>query len=187
MTRDEFLAWERQHAEKHQFLGGEVFAMSGASRAHNVASCNLASELRAALRDRPCDVYPSDMRVDVPAADLFTYPDVSVVCGPADFTADAPDTLKNPSVLVEVRSPSTEACDRGDKFAAYRTIPSLRDYVMVSTSQVLVEHYTRQPDGGWLLREHRAGGRVALSIGVELSVDEVYLKVFAPKAEAGGA
>jgi Uma2 family endonuclease len=187
MTPEEFLAWERTQPEKHQFVAGEVFAMAGASREHNIAVGNVVTGLNLALRDRPCDVYPSDMRVAVPSARLFTYPDVTVVCGPVELTGDAPDTLTNPSVIVEVLSPSTEAYDRGEKFAAYRTLPSLRDYVLVSTGLFLVEHYARQPDGDWLLRERREGGRIALSIGVELAVDEIYLKVFPPKTEPAAA
>jgi len=187
MTPEAFLAWERAQDEKHQFVVGEVFAMAGATREHNVAVGNVVGELRSSLRERPCEVYPSDMRVAVAGARLYTYPDVSVVCGPAEFADLARDTLTNPVVLVEVLSPSTEAYDRGDKFAAYRGLTSLRDYVLVSTSQVLVEHYARQPDGGWLLHEHRAGGRVQLSIGVELAVDEVYLKVFAPQGREPAA
>lgn len=187
MTPAEFLAWERVQPERHQYVGGEVFAMAGASREHNVAVANVVTRLNLALAKGPCDVYPSDMRVAVPGAGLYTYPDVSVVCDPPDMTGDTPDTLLNPSVIVEVLSPSTEAYDRGDKFAAYRSLASLRDYVLVSSTQVLVEHYARQSDGSWLLREARAGGRITLSIGVELAVEDVFLKVFPAKAEASSA
>ena len=180
----DYLAWERQQAEKHEYVDGEIFAMSGATREHNRVVGNVVTRLTLALENRPCEPYPSDMRVHIPATGLYAYPDASVVCGKVELLPDGLDTLSNPSVLVEVLSPSTEGYDRGAKFEAYRTIPSLSDYVLVSSTHVLVEHFSRQPDGSWLMREHRAGGRVALSIGVELAVDELYLKVFPIPASA---
>lgn len=186
-TPAEYLAWEREQPDKHEYLAGEVFAMAGATREHNLVVGNVVGELRTLLRSRPCEVYPSDMRVRVSATGLYAYPDATVVCGKPDLETSDLDTLLNPTVLVEVLSPSTEAYDRGRKFEQYRTLPSLRDYVLVSSTDVLVEHFARQPDGAWLLREHRAGGRAALSIGVELAVDELYLKVFPPADEEPAA
>ncbi len=130
-TPAEYLAWERAAPDKHEFLGGEIFAMAGASFAHNKIVGNIVGELRDALRDRPCDVTPSDLRVKIPAVGLYTYPDAVVVCGEPQFEDDKLDTLLNPTVIVEVLSDSTEAYDRGKKFRYYRTIPSLRDYVLV--------------------------------------------------------
>lgn len=181
MTPEEYLAFERSSAEKHELAGGELFAMAGASREHNLVVANVVRELGNALRARPCDVYPSDMRIFIPATGRYTYPDASVVCGEPRFADDHRDTLLNPKVLVEVLSDATEAYDRGDKFAQYRTIDSLCDYVLLSQKRALVEHYRRQPDGTWVLREARPGARLALdSVGCELSVDELYLKVFPP-------
>jgi Uma2 family endonuclease len=178
-TAREYLAWERQQPTRHEFFQGEVFAMGGATREHNLLVVNITAELRNALRKKPCETYPSDMRVKVPATGLYTYPDASVVCGKPEFEDGALDTLLNPLVLVEVLSDSSERYDRGKKFEQYRSIPSLTDYVLVAQDHVLVEHFRRGEGDTWVLREVRAGGRVELS-GPEcaLEVDEIYLKVF---------
>lgn len=178
-TSEEYLAWERLQSDKHEFHDGEVFDMAGATFDHDKIVINIGAELRAALRQKPCDVCASDLRVKVSATGLYTYPDVSVVCGRPVFEDDVLDTLLNPILLVEVLSGSTEDYDRGTKFKNYRTIPSFQEYLLVATDKVLVETYTRREDGSWVLREHRSGERVKLvSVGVELSVDELYLKVF---------
>jgi len=182
LTSEEYLAWERAQPEKHEFHDGEVFAMAGATFEHNQIVGNVVGELRAALRQMPCRVCLSDLRVKVPATGLYTYPDASVVCGRPEFEDGTLDTLLNPVVLVEVLSGSTEDYDRGTKFTNYRTVASLRDYVLISTDRILVEHYARSDDGSWVLRELRAGDRVPLaSVGCELAVDELYLKVFDPQ------
>jgi Uma2 family endonuclease len=178
-TAETYLAWERLQPTKHAFFDGEVFAMAGATREHNLLVLNVGAELRSALRSRPCEVYPSDMRVKVPATGLYTYPDDVVVCGKAEFEDDKLDTLLNPKVLVEVLSESSEAYDRGKKFEQYRSIPSFTEYLLMAQDRVHVEHFSRQGDGAWLLREGRAGGRIELpTLGCELLVDDVYLKVF---------
>lgn len=178
LTPEAYVAWERQQPEKHEYFDGEVFAMAGASREHNLIVANVVGELRNLLRQRPCEVYPSDLRVHVPRTGLYTYPDASVVCGPPELVDAVGDTLLNPSVLVEVLPPSSEAYDRGKKFEQYRSIASLRDYLLISSESAHVEHYARQADGSWLLRDARVGERVTLSIGCALEVDELYLKVF---------
>jgi Uma2 family endonuclease len=184
MTPDEYLAMERASLEKHEYCDGEVFAMAGASEAHNLIVGNVITALNVAVRRRPCKVYPSDMRIKVPATGLYTYPDASVVCDRPVFDDGKLDILLNPRVLVEVLSDSTEDYDRGTKLKNYRTIPSFVDYLLVSQREVLVEHHVRQPDGSWIMREHRAGGRIELaSIGCGVDVDELYLKVF----DAGSA
>ena len=176
---EEYLAIERAAECKSEYFAGEIFAMAGASRRHNLIATNVASELRQQLKGQPCEVYPSDMRIKVTATGLYTYPDVTVVCAQAQFEDDREDTLLNPTVLVEVLSKSTEAFDRGDKFAHYRRIESLAGYVLIAQDKQHIEWYTRQPDGQWLLSE--AGGlndSVRLnSIGCELQMSEVYEKV----------
>ncbi|HZF55644.1 MAG TPA: Uma2 family endonuclease [Polyangiaceae bacterium] len=178
-TAQEYLAWERQQRTRHEFFRGEVFAMDGATREHKLLVANITAELRNAVRKKPCEMYPLDMRVKVPAAGLYAYPDVSVICGEPEFEDGASDTLLNPLVLIEVLSDSSERYDRGKKFESYRSIPSLMDYVLVAQDHVLVEHFRRGEGGTWVLRELRAGGRVELS-GPEcgLEVNEIYLKVF---------
>lgn len=181
-TSEEYLAWERLQPEKHEFHGGEVFDMAGATIEHNEIVANVLGELRTRLRQARCKVCASDLRIKIPATGLYTYPDASVVCGRPELEDDKLDTLLNPLILVEVLSTSTEDYDRGTKFTSYRTLTSLRDYVLVSTDRVLVEYHTRQEDGSWVLREFRAGERFKLaSVGCELAVDELYLKVFDPQ------
>jgi Uma2 family endonuclease len=177
-TPEEYLAWERKQPEKHAYYRGEVFAMSGATREHNLIVFNTILALGEMLRDRPCESYPSDMRVRVPATGLYTYPDVTVVCGPPEFEDKRFDTLLNPQLIVEVLSPSTEAYDRGEKFENYRSIPSFVEYVLVSQDKARVDHFVRQPNGSWLMHSRGAGETIDLvSAGCTLAVDDLYLKV----------
>jgi Uma2 family endonuclease len=175
----EYLAAERAGDTKHEYLAGEVFAMVGASRQHVRIVTNLVRELSLQLKGRPCQVYASDLRVLVEAADLYTYPDVVVVCGEERLSDHHFDTLLNPTVVFEVLSPSTEAYDRGEKFAHYRRLESLTDYLLVSQTRRRIEHFHRESDGRWTLAE-AAGPEAALdvpSIGCRLALAEVYDKV----------
>jgi Uma2 family endonuclease len=123
------------------------------------------------------------MRVRTPATGLYTYPDVTVVCGRPELEDSELDTLLNPQLIVEVLSTSTEAYDRGEKFEQYRSIPSFREYVLISQDKALVDHFVKQPDGSWLMRSRRAGETIELaSVGCALAVDEIYLKVFDDQA-----
>ena len=135
-TRPEaYLAAERASEAKHELWSGEVFAMAGASFAHHQIVTNLARELSGRLRDRACDVLPSDMKVFVPTTSSFVYPDLSIVCGEPRFRDGERDVLLNPRLVVEVLSDSTERFDRGDKFAGYRAIESIRQVLLVSQGQ----------------------------------------------------
>lgn len=185
-TPAEYLAWERAAPERHELVDGEIFAMAGASFAHNKIVGNVVRELGNALRGRPCDVTPSDLRVRIPtpSGGLYTYPDALVVCGEPEFEDTARDTLLNPTVIVEVLSDSTEAYDRGRKFRYYRAIPSLREYVLVAQDLPAVERHVRGDGGVWsLMQDLGAGDTLVLSsVGCEVPVDELYLKVFAAVA-----
>jgi Uma2 family endonuclease len=179
MSDAAFLAAERASDRKHELWWGEAFAMAGASQRHNVIVGNIVGELRNALRERPCLVMPSDMKVHVPAKRGFVYPDASVVCGPPSSLDDAADVLVNPTLVVEVLSRSTEAFDRGEKFDGYRSIASLRDVVLVAQHEPRVEVYSRQPDGAWLLRITRADETARLpALEIDLQIAELYLKAF---------
>ena len=179
MSPEEYLAFERSSPEKHEYLWGEVFAMAGASYEHNFVVANLVGEFRAVLRQKPCNIFPSDLRVFIPATGRYVYPDGLIVCGEPRFSDEQNDTLCNPKVVFEVLSDTTEAYDRGDKFAQYRTIESLSDYVLLSQKEPLVEHFRRQADGSWVMRDHRAGTTLVIeSVGCEVAVDELYAKVF---------
>jgi Uma2 family endonuclease len=183
-TPEEYLARERASSEKHAFYRGEVFAMAGASREHNLIVGNIVRLLGNALLDRPCESYPSDMRVRIVATGLYTYPDATALCQRPVFDDSEADTLMNPEVIFEVLSESTEAYDRGDKFDQYRSIPSFNEYVLVSQDKILVEHFVRQADSSWNLRLLRKGdGLVIPSLGCVLAVEEMYRKVF----EAGAS
>jgi len=186
LTPQEYLARERQAETKSEYLRGEVFAMTGASREHNLIAGNVAGELRQQLRDRQCEVYQSDMRVKISPTGLYTYPDVTIVCDEPEFEDAEVDTLLNPKVLVEVLSPSTADYDRGGKFTHYRRLPSLQEYVLISQDRPLVEHYVRQGPDEWLLTEVNSPQDTLLlpTIDCRLPLSEIYLKV---RLEESGA
>ena len=179
LTSEEYLAQERQTLYKSEYLNGEIFAMSGASREHNLISLNVGGELRAKLRQRPCEAYVSDMRVKVSPTGLYTYPDVVVVCDEPQFEDAHVDTLLNPTLIVEVLSPSTEDYDRGTKFEHYRTLPSLQEYLLISQDKIHIVHYVKQADATWVLSEtNRQDDRIRLpAITCAISVADIYAKV----------
>lgn len=177
---EDYLAAERRAETKSEYLDGEVFAMSGASREHNLIAVNVTASVHGQLKGRACEIYAGDMRVHVPATGLYTYPDVTVVCGEPRFEdGEEVDTLLNPTLLIEVLSPTTEGYDRGKKFAHYRTLESFREYVLVAQEEVRVELFTRREDGHWLLSEASRIEETLLlaSIGCELRLADVYDRV----------
>ncbi len=177
-TYAEYVGLERTSGSKHEFVRGELFAMAGGRRAHNLVAGNVTRLLGNALLGRPCLVFNSDMRVRT-GDGVGTYPDASALCGKPTFSDSTEDELLNPSVIVEVLSESTERYDRGDKFEHYRSIASFDTYVLVSSSRSHVEVFSRGADGAWSFREFGSGQVISLgSIGVELTVDELYSKVF---------
>ena len=184
-TPAEYLALERAAEYKSEYLAGEIYALAGAGEQHNTLTLNIAAELRTQFRGRPCRVYASDLRVKIAASGLYTYPDVVTACGELRFEDGHRDTLLNPTVVFEVLSPSTEAYDRGKKFAHYRRLESLMEYVLVAQDEVYVEHYTRQGND-WLLREARArGDTIRLpSIAAALTLASIYENVEFPSPPA---
>ena len=184
-TPQEYLALERKSETRNEYYNGEIFAMAGASREHNLIVANLLRDIGNQLEDRPCESYPSDMRVSIEATGLYTYPDVSVVCGEPRFQDREVDTLLNPTVIVEVLSPSTEAYDRGDKFRHYRRIDSLREFVLISQDRMMVERYTRQGKD-WVLSDMTDPDQVLKleSIGCQIPLDRIYAKIKFPEPGA---
>jgi len=183
VSPEEYLELERAAEERHEYLDGEIVAMSGGTVEHSLIAQNIIGELRNALRPKPCKVFTSDMKIRIESANRYTYADAVVVCGPPRLADEVRDTLLNPTAIFEVLSDSTESYDRGEKFAGYRTLPSVQEYVLASQKQEQVEHFHRQPDGSWLLHVYGTGETVSLpSLGCELKVDEVYFKVFAAPA-----
>ncbi len=180
MTEEEYLAFEEESEVRHEFVEGEIFAMSGATESHNLITGNLFFQLRTALQGRLCRVYSADMKIRPKAADSFRYPDVSALCSEPEFADDKRTTLTNPSFLAEVLSISTEREDRGRKFREYIEIPSLKEYVLVSQDQMLIEVLRRDPDGGvWTHQFYRNTDDVIefSSIGVSVTLSDLYENV----------
>ena len=159
--------------------------MAGASREHNLIVANLLRDIGNQLEDRPCESYPGDMRVSIEATGLYTYPDVSVVCGEPRFQDSEVDTLLNPTVIIEVLSPTTAAYDRGDKFRHYRRIDSLREFVLISQDRIMVERYTRRGND-WVLSDLTDPDQVLKleSIGCQIPLGRIYAKIKFPEPGA---
>jgi Uma2 family endonuclease len=183
-TPAEYLARERAAEYKSEYVNGYIVAMVGASRAHNVITANIGAGLHGQLKERPCEVYIGDMRVKVSATGTYRYPDVVVACGDIALEDAALDTLLNPVVIVEVLSPTTEAVDRGEKFAHYRRLASLQEYVLVSQGTPRIERFARRGED-WLLTEVSGIDEVLplASIDCVLALGEVYDKVQFPPEE----
>ena len=179
LTEAEYLEIERRAEFKSEFLDGEMFAMAGGTKPHSLIKCNLIRAIGNQLHGGPCRVYDSDLRVKVPLSGLYTYPDVSVACGLDQFEDEHEDTLVNPAAIVEVLSDSSEAYDRGKKFELYRRLASLREYVLVSQHNPLVEQFVRQDSGEWLLRaiEGLESKFTLSSVGVTVDMADVYAGV----------
>jgi Uma2 family endonuclease len=194
-TVEEYLALERQSEERHEYIDGQIYAMAGESNEHADISVNLVVELGSQLKGTPCRVWTKDSKVlSGPAfrsyksiKGLFSYPDIVVVCGEPRFLDDHRDVLLNPTVIIEVLSPSTESFDRGEKFRRYRThLASLTDYVQVSQALPLIEHFRRQSNDEWVLStvSEMTGSLHLGSINCTLRMSEVYDRVSFPEEEA---
>jgi Uma2 family endonuclease len=187
VTIEDYLRLERDALDKHEFYRGEIFCMAGGSARHSLLISNATREIGNRLKGGKCRVYDSNLRVRIPASDLYTYPDALVICGQVKFDAldRRGETALNPTLLVEVLSPSTEGYDRGLKAQNYRTIESLQEYVLVAQDAAVVETYHRQPDGSWLLRTFRgreSEARLA-SLGIDLPLAEIYDGIEFPLSE----
>jgi len=178
VTPEQYLAMERQASHKSEYVNGCIFAMAGASKEHNQIAFNIAGELHGQLKNRPCLAFVNDLRVKISATGLYTYPDAVALCGEPNFEDARMDTLLNPSVIIEILSPTTEAYDRGDKFAHYRRLLSLMEYVLIAQDKVRVEHYIRQ-DSKWVLTEMNDLDETLYlaSIQCEITLRDIYAKV----------
>jgi Uma2 family endonuclease len=175
-TYADYVAVESESSTKHEFLDGEIYAMAGGSEDHSALAAQVLRALGNAIGDQPCRVHTSDLRLYVEAVGLATFPDGSVVCGGVQQHAPSPRaTALNPMVLVEVTSDSSEDYDTGAKLEYYRTIPSLRDYIIISHRERRITIHHRNEDAGWTTRVAIAGGHTAVeSLRVELVVDDIY-------------
>lgn len=180
LTPEEYLAFERECIDqKHEYFDGEIFAMSGASRRHNLISFALAGIFYTQFNGRNCEAYIGDMRVKIPESELYTYPDIVLVCGEPEFEDQVFDTLLNPVVIIEVLSKSTENYDRGKKFENYRKIKSLQEYILVSQEEIHIEHYQRQDNNSWTFKEYTLSEEkiILSSINAQLILADVYAKI----------
>lgn len=174
---EEYLAWERDQEEKHDWYDGEVYAMSGGKPRHNALGAAVIGELRGALRGGRCRVLSSDQKVVAHPEKHFVYPDATVVCGPVRLRPGTTEVITNPSVLVEVLSESTQSYDRGLKWEGYQRIDSLEDFILVTQYRPRIEHFQRTEDG-WRYRAAGPGERITLKSGAAIEVDAVYEGVF---------
>lgn len=175
MSVEEYLAWEATQEERYEYWDGEVVARSGATRNHNRISLNCLKLLDDALGDRGCEVYIVEVKVQVEPGSKYFYPDVVVTCDPRE---NDPQWVQYPCLIVEVLSPSTEAVDRGQKFAKYRQSPTLQEYVLVQATQPGVEVFRRNEQGKWVLSEYSLGETMLLeSVGVEMAIADIYRQV----------
>lgn len=173
VTYAKYLELEEKASEKHEYLRGVIYAMSGGTSDHGRIAASMIIELGIALRGRPCNVYSSDVRIRIVETDLATYPDASIVCGKLEHAADDRHGVVNPILIVEVLSDSTEAYDRGAKAAHYRRIPSLKEYVLVNQKTQKIEVYHRVEQNRWEFSEY-GPGEEALILETKISVDAVY-------------
>lgn len=177
-TVAEYLAMEEQSEQRHEFHDGEILAMSGGTYGHSRTNTNLLIALGARLKGHRCHALDSNMRVRVPKRLRYVYPDTSIVCGPPQFDPDDPrkTTIVNPTVVIEVLSDSTERYDRGGKFDAYRDLPSLTEYVLISQHEALVETFLRQPDGSWRFTAWKGMSASVMlqSLNIEIPLSEIY-------------
>ena len=175
-TAQEYLAWDVESDLRHEYCNGEIVPMTGGTPAHNEIAATLIFLLKTALRKQPYSIFVTDQRLWIPEVDAYTYPDVMVTARPLELKPDRRDTVLNPLLVAEVLSHATEKNDRGDKFAAYRTIPVFQDYVLIAQDRPQVERYCKQGEDQWLFTEYRDLGETFTlqSVGVEIALADLY-------------
>ena len=176
---EEYLSLEIDSEEKHEYINGEIISMTGGTPNHNKIAGNLYAALNLALKRQPYQVFITDQRLWIPTEKIYTYPDVMVIEGELEFQEGRRDTLTNPVIIAEVLSTSTESFDRGKKFAAYRTIPTFKEYILIDQYTMQVEQFTQTESGQWLLSEHRGkDSKLSLKfIDFEINLADLYDKV----------
>jgi Uma2 family endonuclease len=176
ITEKEYLAFERSALDKHEYYKGEIFAMSGASFKHNLIESNLRGALHNFLRGKNCNEFGSNLRIHIPSNTLYTYPDIIVICDEPDFVDDEFDTITNPSIIIEILSPSTADYDRGAKFDLYREIPALKEYLVIDSKSFHAVLYTKNDNNTWLLSEtKKLTDNITLpSIDFTISLADIY-------------
>ncbi|HEV8082293.1 MAG TPA: Uma2 family endonuclease [Chitinophagaceae bacterium] len=172
----EFLEIEKEALEKHEYYKGEIFVMSGAGARHNIISVNILVSLGISLKGKSCRPYGSDMRIHIPENSLFTYPDISIICGEVITLKEDENTTTQPTVIIEILSPSTKNYDRGEKFMLYRDIPPLKEYILVDSESIHAEHFAINKDGLWQLKEYnKPQEEISIeTLNVRLLLEDVY-------------
>lgn len=172
----EYLEMERLATEKHEYYCGEIYAMSGASIPHNIIATNCTVTLGNKLKGKKCRPYGSDLRIHIPKNSLYTYPDISIICGKVETIDKQFDTATNATVIIEILSPSTRNYDKGEKFTLYRDIETLQEYIVVDSEKISVEKYIRNKDGSWQFTEYKSLDQMISldSVSVELKLSEIY-------------
>ncbi|MES2776554.1 MAG: Uma2 family endonuclease [Bacteroidota bacterium] len=176
ISETEYLDAERLALDKHEYYKGEIFAMSGASIPHNIIASNCIVEIGQKLKGKKCRTFGSDLRIHIPKNSLYTYPDISIVCGDINTTDDKFDTATNPSVIIEILSASTRGYDKGGKFTLYREIDSLQEYILIDSEKIMVEKFIRNADNSWQLTEYKTieqSFRID-TVDIELQLQTVY-------------
>jgi len=175
-THEEYLALEESAEYKSEYYQGEIFAFAGASANHNQIVINLVIEIGSSLKNKKCRIYANDMRIWVKSLDLFTYPDLAIICNNPEFYPDRDDTITNPLVILEVLSESTQDYDRGRKFLFYRSIPTLQEYILVDQYKSHIEQFYLDAEGKWLLSEYNDINDILKfsKIDFQISLKEVY-------------
>ncbi len=175
-TMEEYLTMERSSEQKHEYFNGDIFAMSGASERHNVIFSNLFGELAYKLKGNPCRPFGSDLRIHIPENTLYTYPDISIICRDIVTDQKDDDNVIQPSILIEILSPSTKNYDRGTKFKLYRDIPSLKEYILIDSEAISVEIFHLHENGHWQLDEYKNPDEFLklFTIEFEITLKEIY-------------
>jgi Uma2 family endonuclease len=178
LSPKEYLELERHAEFKSDYVDGVIYLRAGSGERHNLITANIITALGVQLRDRPCRVYPSDLKVRVPNSKRFFYPDVSVVCGETEFADEERDVILNPILIAEVLSESTEAFDRGKKFSSYQQLESLREYLLVAQGDFVVEHYLRQDEGWFYTKASGLDAALGLpALNCRIALSDLYSKV----------
>jgi Uma2 family endonuclease len=174
----EYLTLEKDSLEKHEYYKGEIFAMAGAGARHNIISVNIISALAAGLKGKDCQPYGSDMRIHIPENSLFTYPDISIICGDIITSIDNEDAVTQPVVIIEILSASTKDYDRGEKFRLYRAIRTLKEYILIDSESIHAERFAINDEGFWQLKEYNSAEEeiIMTTVNVLLTLKDVYTR-----------
>lgn len=176
ISEKDYLDTERLALGKQEYYKGEIFAMGGASISHNKIAINCTTDISNKLKGKKCQPFGSDLRIHIPKNTLFTYPDISIICGKIETTDDIFDTVTNPSVIIEILSPSTRNYDKGEKFTLYREIDSLQEYILIDSERIMVEKFIRNADNSWQLTEYKSIEQSfsITTVSIEMKLTDIY-------------